>query len=65
MSTTLKTDSVIGKNKTKVQAVIHKSDRDLLQKLANVQDRSESYIIAKIIEDYLHGEKVVRSRSGD
>ena len=64
MSAEHKTKSVIGKNKTKIQAIIHKSDRDLLKKLADVQDRSESYIIAKIIEDYLHGDKIQRSRSG-
>lgn len=61
MSGTVKSGVMpVGKNKDRVQAIIHKSDRELIKKLADAQDRSESYIISKIIEDYLHGNKPVR-----
>ena len=62
MSDRATTRGMIGKNKERIQAVIHKSDREMLQKLAEVQDRSESYVIAKIIEEYLHGSKVKRKK---
>jgi len=52
----------VGKNKTRIQAIIHRTDRDLIKKLAEAQDRSESYIVSKIIENYLHGDRVVRNR---
>lgn len=48
-----KNRGMIGKDNDRVQGKVTKKERELIQHIASAQDRSESYIVGKIVSDWL------------
>jgi hypothetical protein len=48
-----KNRGMIGKDNDRVQGKVTKKERELIQHIASAQDRSESYIVGKIVSEWL------------
>ncbi len=53
MSVVSENSGMIGKGNDRVQGKVTKKERELIQHIAASQDRSESYIVGKIVSEWL------------